>query len=828
MSTGTQVRRDPQREHAAARSGVRPGRAEVLGARLTEARVHASAIGAVAVVFGSLCILPLLDGAWWFTRTVVVVAVITLVGVTSRTLRIPAPVTPLLQFGALLFTLAMLFARDEARWGVLPGPAALSRLRELAAQGRDYAVATQPPAGPDAGLLLLIVAGIGLAALVVDTLAAGLDLPGMTLIPLAALFLVPWAINRGTAPWWAFAVIALGWLAILSALQRDRAAQWSPGARPGSPGTGLVIAGTITALALIAGGLTTLRGPAESVDVSTGSGGGSVQLDALVSLRRSLVSNDTRPVMTMATTTTRPDYLRLSILETFDGEQWGPVQPSESGPVPPALGDGSRPSAGQPPPGPLAEYQLDVGPLAGATLPSPRGTFTTLNDWPVVWDQRTSLPIRADGGSVQGTRIGLVAAEQTLDGDALRAASTVPPRPEQVFPENLEDPAPLTGDELPELAREITAGAATPFDAAIALQRWFTTDGGFSYSTQIEGGSSGDALGDFLDQRIGYCEQFAATMALMARSVGIPARVAVGFTQGRLEVDQWIVRGTDAHAWPELWMGSAGWVRFEPTPGAPTATTPTYTGSSPTNQTPTEAPTEASAAPSEAPGDAPAQVPDEAEGFTADGQAAQTGLPIRRILLLLGVALLLLPGLVRVARRRRRVHRGDAESMYQEIVDTTIDLRLGGELATPRATLAEVSHLLLTPDAGQDDAGSADAIGAVQRIQHAVEWQRYGMPEHAQGTRGRRATLSGSGGSDPDGTPEERPAGGRAGGTLVADPATPGDSAKPSQALTGDLRIVRRALARRGGWTRRLLATAVPRSVTGVLSVRGQDGGGSQ
>ena len=825
MSTDTHVRREPPRGHVEQRPGVRAGRVEALGSRISEARVHASAIGALAVVLGSLCMLPLLDGAWWFTRTVVVVTVIALVGVTSRTLRLPAPLTPLLQFGALLFTLAMLFARDEARWGVLPGPAALARLQELAAQGRDYAAATQPPAGPDAGLLLLIVAGIGLAALVVDTLAAGLDLPGMTLIPLAALFLVPWVINRGTSPWWAFAVIALGWLAILSALQRDRAARWSPGARAGSPGTGLAIAGAITSLALLAGGLTTLRGPAEPVDVTTGSGGGSVELDALVSLRRSLVSNDTRPVMTLATTTARPDYLRLSILETFDGEQWSPVQPSESGPVPPALGNGTIPSANQPPPGPLVEYQLDVGPLSGVTLPSPGGTFSTLNDWPVVWDQRTSLPIRADGGSVQGTRIGLVAAVQSLDSEALRAASTVPPRPEQVFAENLEDPAPVTGDELPQLAREITAGATTPFDAAIALQRWFTIDGGFSYSTQIEGGSSGDALGDFLDERIGYCEQFAATMALMARSVGIPARVAVGFTQGRLEGDQWIVRGTDAHAWPELWMGSAGWVRFEPTPGAPTATTPSYTGSSQTNQAaPTEAPEEASEAPSDADSDTPAQVPDEAEGFTADGLATRSALPVRRILLLFALALMLLPGVVRVARRRGRVRRGDAESMYQEVVDTTIDLRLGGQRATPRATLAEVAHVLSAPEAGPDSAGSADAIGALHRILHGVEWQRYGMPERTRDARGPEPASSGSGPSTAAGPPNEPPTG----GTRVVDQGPRADSGQRRGALTDDVRIVRRALARRAGWSRRLLAVALPRSVLAALGTRTQGRAGAQ
>ncbi|HYN57873.1 MAG TPA: DUF3488 and transglutaminase-like domain-containing protein, partial [Motilibacterales bacterium] len=527
------------------RPGVRAGRGERLAERLREGRWNAGLIGAVAVLMGSLSMQPLLEGAWWVTRTIVVVTVIALIGGIARSMHVPAPLQPLLQFVALLVTLALVFARDEARWGLLPGPAALARLQELAAQGRDYSMATVPPAGPDPGLLLLIVAGIGLAALVVDTLAAGLDLPGMTLIPLVALFMVPWLINRGSAPWWTFALVALGWLAILSALARERASRWSPGARAGSAGTGLVIAGATTTLALVAGGLTTLNGPADPVDIGTGSGGGTVQLDALVSLRRSLVGNDTRPVITLATTASRPDYLRLAVLELFDGEQWRPVGPNQTEAQPPPRADGTMPSDVSPPGGPVAEYRLDVGPLGGSTLPSPAGSFSALNDWPVVWDQRTSLPLRADGGSVEGARIGLVATTQELGPDALRSASTVPPQPEQVFGENLADPTPLTGEELPELAREITAGAQSPFDAGIALQRWFTSEGGFTYSTQIEGGSDEDALATFLEERVGYCEQFAATMALMARSVGIPARVVVGFTQGSLEGNQWVVRGTD-------------------------------------------------------------------------------------------------------------------------------------------------------------------------------------------------------------------------------------------------------------------------------------------
>src|SRR5690606_40395181 len=78
-----------------------------------------------------------------------------------------------------------------------------------------------------------------------------------------------------------------------------------------------------------------------------------------------------------------------------------------------------------------------------------------------------------------------------------------------------------------------------------------------------------DELVAFLDEsgRVGYCEQFAASMAVMARTLGIPSRVAVGFLQPRkVSDDFWEFSAHDLHAWPELFFAGSGWVRFEPTP----------------------------------------------------------------------------------------------------------------------------------------------------------------------------------------------------------------------------------------------------------------------
>jgi hypothetical protein len=129
----------------------------------------------------------------------------------------------------------------------------------------------------------------------------------------------------------------------------------------------------------------------------------------------------------------------------------------------------------------------------------------------------------------------------------------------------------LPGDFPPavkKLARRLTASAASPQEQAYALQDNMRLL--YDYDTSVPPGHSHDALARFLfERRAGYCEQFAGAYAAMARSVGLPARVAVGFIPGSYDVgsDLWHVRSRDAHAWPEVYIEGAGWTAFEPTPG---------------------------------------------------------------------------------------------------------------------------------------------------------------------------------------------------------------------------------------------------------------------
>ena len=116
-------------------------------------------------------------------------------------------------------------------------------------------------------------------------------------------------------------------------------------------------------------------------------------------------------------------------------------------------------------------------------------------------------------------------------------------------------------------AQRVAGDAATPYETVLALESWFRQRGGFRYD-ESPPQSSGPPLIAFVNRtKAGYCQHYAGAMALMLRMLGVPARVAVGFTSGRLEDERWVVTDHDAHAWVEVWFAGQGWVPFDPTPG---------------------------------------------------------------------------------------------------------------------------------------------------------------------------------------------------------------------------------------------------------------------
>jgi hypothetical protein len=131
----------------------------------------------------------------------------------------------------------------------------------------------------------------------------------------------------------------------------------------------------------------------------------------------------------------------------------------------------------------------------------------------------------------------------------------------------------LTGRLLPyaqlyERARQVAGETSSPYAAAVALEAWFRSTGGFTYSEQ-PGTTPGlpPLVGFVIDTKTGYCQHFAGAMAVMLRLLGIPARVAAGFLPGSYHGDFWQVTDHEAHTWVEVWFRGYGWLPFDPTPG---------------------------------------------------------------------------------------------------------------------------------------------------------------------------------------------------------------------------------------------------------------------
>jgi protein-glutamine gamma-glutamyltransferase len=120
---------------------------------------------------------------------------------------------------------------------------------------------------------------------------------------------------------------------------------------------------------------------------------------------------------------------------------------------------------------------------------------------------------------------------------------------------------------LYQVARRVVGTPRSPYEAVLALEAYFRQKGGFRYVEQPPD-VAGPPLVSFVTlTKQGYCQHYAGAMALMLRMLGIPARVAVGFTSGTYDGERWTVTDHDAHAWVEVWFRGHGWVPFDPTPG---------------------------------------------------------------------------------------------------------------------------------------------------------------------------------------------------------------------------------------------------------------------
>ena len=541
----------------------------------------------VASLLAALPLLAVTRGGSWLVPAAVAVALITGTGLVARRVGLPRVLIPLAQLIVVTLWLGVLVAGDVTRLGFLPTLEWAGRLATVAVEGWEAVLTFAPPVPVDRGILLLVVGGVGLVAVAVDLLAVTLRRAPWAGVPIATVYAVPAAVvPDGLAALW-FVPPATGYLALLVAESRTRVARWgrAVGATTrralGEPETDSLARNgrRVGALAIAAALLVPAVLPiVEEGFLGRGGGGAgqgrTIRTDnPIVDLHRDLVRPDNVELLTYLTDAPAPPYIRIVTLDTFDGATWRTSDrrvPESQGveegmPSPPGLEN---------PPAEVDRYDIDVSENYASRwlpMPYPAAEVTIDGDWRYVVD---TLDVVSPDDDVRAQSYTVLSYRVEPSVAALQASGPVPEdlQGQLALPEDL--PSVVT-----ELAREVTAEADDAFGRAAALQAFFRSAGGFEYDVQTVPGHSSTALVDFLEGRRGYCEQFAASMAVMARALGIPARVAVGFLPGeaRGASDTYRVHAHDAHAWPELWFTGVGWVPFEPTPGQRTGGAPSWT-----------------------------------------------------------------------------------------------------------------------------------------------------------------------------------------------------------------------------------------------------------
>jgi transglutaminase-like putative cysteine protease len=688
----------------------------------------------VAVLLATFTLTPLTEDGSVFSLSWLLIAVLGIITLGIRRARLGPGTVLAVQLLGLIGFVGLLAATLPAvglTWG--------QRLAYLIDSGVEHMQSQAAPMEPNAGVRLIFVTVVGLIWVMTDLLAAGIARPVWSLAPPATLFLVP-AVGIGTdTGFLSFASIALGYLVILGAEGLNATARWTRGlARDSADGRGAATAVVWRAAAYIGGAalvLTTVLGavlPTLSLPgfgFGSGSGGGGpLQLtDPTLDLRRNL----TRPADTkiMEYTTDRPGglYLRTASLPQFNASGWSNIEMNldEGDRLPQIPGVSGEPAELR-----TTTITTTEG-FRSPSLPLPYAprSFQAAGEW--AYDP-TSLVVLSTLRGRDGERAteDLSYTVQSVDitPDAAQLGDAV-----AGTPSDLEITSAVPDDLPRRLINEsirVTAGADTPAQRAAAIQEYLRSDE-FTYSTEQLPGSGYQALENFLfEDKRGYCEQFATTMAMMARVVKIPTRVAIGFLPGERRADGvWEVTAHDMHAWPELYFAGYGWVRFEPTPAAVTGNPPPWT------QQDKEAPTDdPSAAPSSVPS---AAAPSVSTGPSAgptdlgsEGAAGSGGTWARSLgvaaLALMGLAVLAAPATVRIRRRTVRLAPGhlspeQVESAWAEIRDTVVDYGGSWPTGSPRVIGGAVAERL-----------EGEEAAAMTRVATMVEQTRYAASAPAE------------------------------------------------------------------------------------------------
>lgn len=659
------------------------------------------------------------SGSWLWGAIALPFALLAL-GYGLRRLRLPVIVVTIIELAAWTGAVTAVFFPANALLGVIPTGGIVEALPRMITTASALITDGVAPLTPTQPLVFLIVASLGLLTVALDHVVITARMPLLASIALVAVWLIPAIAVPAGVDIVAFVVLAASVLLLIRAETRTRetpSAAASPRAVTARAGGVAAVATSIGAVAIIAA---LAVGPTLQASVPAAGFGTSTMIDPSLDLGKNLRRQDGATVLTLRTDGTSVPYLRVATLSLFDGTVWQPDRTStvdlSAAPLEPVelsadiavvqtrttVAIKNLASAYAPVPYPATEvdglagawqfapYNRTVAGAAGATQGQ---EYTVVSDIA----QPTLEQIRASSAGGAGV---------SIDVDSLPAGS--PPI-------------------IAQLARQVTAQADTDYDKLIALQDWFRgPEFTYSLDAPVQEGFDGqgvDAVAAFLQAKTGYCVHFAGAFALMARSLGMPTRIVVGFLPGSFTgqvidgqrvID---VTGRQLHAWPEVSFRGIGWVPFEPTKGLGTETRFDSAASAATTAPTTSPRPEATSAPTPAP---TADVNDPQQGAQTDAAGSgPTLIDLRPLLSILGAVVVVaaLPGVAGAVRRLMLRRRGTVAAAWRLVQDTAID----AGLPVPSSRSPRAFGAFLVSAGGAPATPMSQLVAAVERANYAAD-----------------------------------------------------------------------------------------------------------
>jgi hypothetical protein len=533
-----------------------------------------SVLAPVAAGIATLCsatsLAGVVTGGAWLGYVFVAVVLVACTGLALRSLRAPAIVVGLSQMSVLLFLIVGSFTTTGIL-KIIPGPAAFSELRDVMVAAAEQIRTGLPPVEATPPILALVTIAIGLIAVLVDTLAVAAAAPAATGLVLLCVYAVPASLSDEMLPWWTFLLGAGAFAGLLAIDGSHRHRRWRNRDAPGlnaSPGT-ITTPVAVVSLALVLGlatgvavtGVGTVGSLPGGNGPGKGAGTGGFGVEPFTQLRGLLNQGPNVELFKVRGLGTEKHLLRAFTLDTyFPNQGWGignggRMQPGVAAnrTLPAAPGDDGR--------GASRQIQVEPTNWVDYWLPvfgSPRGFRGLGDNW--IYDKVAGAVFTTSKQNAPAYTESASLREPTKA--ELRAAD---PKPDAVPP--VYTTVDGVDPRVVQKAQQLTANKTNNFDKAAALWQFFTPQNGFVYDTKTAPAADKDALADFiLNGKRGFCEQFASAMAVMLRAIGIPSRVAIGFTPGVPTADYQAITSKDAHAWVEVYFGDQGWVSFDPTP----------------------------------------------------------------------------------------------------------------------------------------------------------------------------------------------------------------------------------------------------------------------